>query len=184
MKGNRAVVTAAVVVLVLILGSWLMRRSGGAGAVDLLDQFETAAKSPAGESFPVIDATLAGQTIKAIAAPGGGGSRIVWKVQVPDSGWLRVHVGLRPESWELPGDGVKFLVLASDGKASEELFSQGVDPVANTADRKWYTVMVDLSAYGGEQIDLIFNTYASMPDKPADPRNDMPLWGAPEIVVR
>ena len=45
-------------------------------------------------------------------------------------------------------------------------------------------VMVDLSAYGGEQIDLIFNTYASMPDKPSDQRNDMPLWGAPEIIVR
>jgi hypothetical protein len=184
MNGNRAVVTAAVVVLVIILGTWLMRRSSGGSAVDLLQTFDTAAKSPAGESFPIVEATLNGETLKAIAAPGGNGSRITWKVQVPDNGWLRVHVGLKPESWDLPGDGVKFLVLASDGRTSEELFSQGVDPVSNPADRKWYAVMVDLSAYGGEQIDLIFNTYASMPDRPADTQNDMPLWGAPEIVIR
>lgn len=184
MKGNRAVVIAAVVVLVIILGTWLMRRSNEGSAIDLIERFDTAAKAPAGEPFPIIDATLNGQTMKAVAAPGGNGSRITWHVQVPDSGWLRVYVGLRPESWELPGDGVKFLVLASDGKSSEELFSQSVDPVANAADRKWYMVMVDLSAYGGEQIDLIFNTYASMPGKPIDTRNDMPLWGLPEIIVR
>jgi hypothetical protein len=184
MKGNRAVLTAVVVVLVVVLGAWLLRRSSSAGAVDLLAQFDTATKAPAAGSFPVIDATLAGQTMKAIAAPGGAGSRIIWHVRVPDNGWLRVHVGLRPESWDLPGDGVKFLVLASDGRASEELFSQGVDPVANQADRKWYPVMVDLSGYGGEEVDLIFNTYASMPGRPADTQNDMPLWGAPEIVIR
>ena len=44
--------------------------------------------------------------------------------------------------------------------------------------------MVDLSAYGGEEVDLIFNTYASPPGKGSDQRNDLALWGAPEIVIR
>ena len=44
--------------------------------------------------------------------------------------------------------------------------------------------MVDLSAYGGEQVDLIFNTYASPPQGPGNMDNDLPLWGAPEIVIR
>ncbi len=45
--------------------------------------------------------------------------------------------------------------------------------------------MVDLSAYAGEQVDIIMNTYASLPDKQVgDQQNDYSLWGAPEIVVR
>ena len=184
MKGNRAVLTAVVVLLVIIAGWWLLRRSGSGGAVDLLTQFETADRRPAGGTFSVVDATLNGESKKAISVPAGSGTRITWKVRVPDDGWLKVDLGLKPEAWDKEGDGVKFLVLVSDGKASEELFSQIVNPFGNQADRRWIPVMVDLSAYGGEEVDLMFNTYASPPGKPADDRNDMPLWGAPEIVIR
>jgi hypothetical protein len=59
-----------------------------------------------------------------------------------------------------------------------------VDPFNNQADRRWIPVMVDLSAYGGEQVDLIFNTYASPPNVPGNPDNDLPLWGTPEVVIR
>ncbi len=44
--------------------------------------------------------------------------------------------------------------------------------------------MVDLSAYAGEEVDLIFNTYAQPPGQRGDIRNDLAVWGAPEIVVR
>jgi hypothetical protein len=91
---------------------------------------------------------------------------------------------LKTEAWQKPGDGVLFMVLVSDGKASDQLFTQHVDPFNNAADRRWIPVMVDLSAYGGEQVDLIFNTYASTPNVPFNPDNDLPLWGAPEIVIR
>ena len=103
---------------------------------------------------------------------------------MPDDGWLRVNLGLKPEVWEKPGDGVLFMVLVSDGKASDQLFKEQVDPFNKPADRRWIPVMVDLSAYGGEQVDLIFNTYASPPAVPANLDNDQPLWGAPEIVIR
>ena len=184
MKGNRAIVTAVVVVLVLVLGWYLLRRSGGAGAVDLLAQFDQAEKRPPTETFPIVEATLANETKRAIAAPGGSGSRITWKVRVPDDGWLRVNLGLKAEAWQKPGDGVLFMVIVSDGKASDQLFTQHVDPFNNAADRRWIPVTVDLSAYGGEQVDLIFNTYASMPKVPVSMDNDMPLWGTPEIVIR
>jgi hypothetical protein len=184
MKGNRAIVTAVVVVIVLILGWYLLRRSSSSGAVDLLAQFAQATKAPATENFPVVDATLGNETKKAIAPPGIAGTRLTWKVRVPDDGWLRVNLGLKPDSWQKPGDGVLFKVLVSDGKASEELFTQHVDPFNNPADRRWIPVMVDLSAYGGEQVDLIFNTYASPPRVPGNTDNDLPLWGAPEIVIR
>ena len=185
MKGNRAVVTAVVVILVVIVGWWLFRRAGSGGAVNLLTTFASAEKRPDPTGFAVVDATLNGDTKKAIAPPVSAGTRIIWKkMRIPDDGWLSVSVGLKPEAWTQEGDGVKFMVLISDGKASDELFSQYVNPFGNTADRRWIPVMVDLSAYGGEEVDLIFNTYASPPGKGSDQRNDLALWGSPEIVIR
>jgi hypothetical protein len=184
MKGNRAIVTAVVVVLVLGLGWYLLRRSSNSGAIDLLTQFDQAKKAPASETFPIVEATLGNETKKAIAPPGVAGTRIIWKVRVPDDGWLRVNLGLKTDAWQKPGDGVLFMVSVSDGKAFDQLFTQHVDPFNNAADRRWIPVMVDLSAYGGEQVDLIFNTYASLPKVPPSTDNDMPLWGAPEIVIR
>jgi hypothetical protein len=184
MKGNRAIITAVVVVLVLVLGWYLLRRSASSGTIDLLAQFDQAQKRPPTETFPIVEATLGNETKRAIAPPGIVGTRLIWKVRVPDDGWLRVNLGLKPEAWQKPGDGVLFMVLVSDGKASDQLFTQHVDPFNNAADRRWIPVMVDLSAYGGEQVDLIFNTYASPPKVPTNVDNDMPLWGAPEIVIR
>ena len=44
--------------------------------------------------------------------------------------------------------------------------------------------MVDLSAYAGEDVDIMLNTYGSTPGKPGDIRNDLAVWGMPEIVIR
>jgi hypothetical protein len=44
--------------------------------------------------------------------------------------------------------------------------------------------MVDVSAYAGEEVDLILNTYGSPEGGSGDLRNDLGLWGNPEIVVR
>jgi hypothetical protein len=184
MKGNRAVLTAVVVLVVIIIGWWLFGRGGSAGRVDLVERFGEAQKRPEPQLFSVVDATLAGETKKAIAVASTTGTRIIWKVRVPDDGWLWVSVGMKPESWEKEGDGVKFLVGVSDGRAFEPLFEQHVNPFANAGDRKWLPVRVDLSTYAGEEIDLIFNTYSSPAGKGDDQRNDLPLWGSPEIVVR
>jgi len=184
MKGNRAVLTAVVVAVVLVLGWWLFGRGGSRERVDLVQLFGTAEKRPNADLFSVVDATLAGEMRKAIAISPVSGTRIVWKVRVPDDGWLWVSVGMQPEAWEKEGNGVKFLVGVSDGRAFEELFSQHLNPFANQADRKWVPVRVDLSTYAGEEVDIIFNTYSSTAGQPDDHLNDLALWGNPEIVVR
>jgi hypothetical protein len=184
MKGNRAVLTAVVVVVVLIVGWWLFGRGGGGGRVDLIEQFDAAQKRPAPEQFAVRDVTLGGVTKKAVAVAPGPGSRLTWNVRVPDDGWLWVSVGLEPEVWEKEGDGVKFLVGVSDGRAFEPLLEQHVNPYSHPGDRKWVDVRVDLSTYAGESVDIFFNTYASAEGQPSDERNDLALWGSPEIVVR
>jgi len=184
MKGNRSLLVAIGVVAVLILGWWLLRRSGGGGGVDLLTRFEAADKRPNPGTFTIEDVTIDGEMKKAIAIAPTVGSRLTFKTRVPDDGWLRVFMALKPEAWTQGGDGVRFMVLVSDGRASDELFTQDLNPFGNQADRKWTPVMVDLSAYAGEEVDVIFNTYASPPRQVGDIRNDLAVWGAPEIVVR
>jgi hypothetical protein len=184
MKGNRAVLTAVVVVVVIILGWWLFGRGGRGERVDLLERFGDAQKRPKAELFSIVDATLAGETKRAIAIDPTSGTRLIWKVRVPDDGWLWVSMGLKPEAWDKEGDGIKFLVGVSDGRAFEELFAQHLNPFAQPGDRKWVPVRVDLSTYAGEEVDIIFNTYSSPPGAGDDQRNDLGLWGSPEIVVR
>ena len=186
MKGNRAVLTAVVLVLVVVAGWWLLRRGGGGERIDLVERFGGAEKRPAATTFDVIDLDLNGETKRAISVPPapGNSSRLIWKVRVPDDAWLRVSVGMKPESWTQEGDGVLFRFGVSDGRTYDPLFTQHVNAFAREADRRWIPVMVDLSAYAGEEVDLIFNTNASEPGRPDDPRNDHAVWGAPEVIVR
>jgi hypothetical protein len=184
MKGNRAVITAVVVLVVIIVGWWLFGRGSRVGGVDLIDRFAQAEKRPAPELFSVKEVTLAGETKRAITVGATAGTRLTFKVTVPDDGWLWVSVGMDPSVWEKEGDGMKFLVGVSDGRAFEPLFEHHLNPFANAADRKWFPIRVDLSTYAGETVDVIFNTYSSPAGGGDDRRNDMGLWGTPEIVVR
>jgi hypothetical protein len=179
MKNSRAVLTA-VVILVVAAAGWFVFRRGGAEQIDLLTQYEQAEKK--GGTFTVADVTLDGVTKKAIVPPPN--SRITFHVRVPDDGWLRVSLGLKPEAWTVEGNGVHFYAGVSDGRAFEPLFTQTVNPFANPSERRWIPVMVDLSAYAGEEMDIIFNTVTSGPGVAPDDRGDMPLWGTPELVRR
>ena len=182
MQGNRALV-AVVVAILVIAGGWLfLKRSGGAQAIQLIPLLASAQKAPAGGTFEIVEAEVNGETKPAIytMAP----SRITYKVRIPDGAWLRVAVATRPDSWTQEGDGVLFLVGVSDGRRYDPLFEQHVNPYSVEGDRKWIQVWVDLSAYGSEDVELIFNTRTSAEGKGDDPRNDHALWGAPEIVVR
>jgi hypothetical protein len=175
---RRGIALVATVALVVCAGA--CRRA--TSAVDLVGQFDAALKQPAGAGFAVKEIELNGERKPAIAVPPD--SRMTFKVQVPDEGWLRVSVGTKPESWTQEGDGSYFLVGVSDGRTFDELFTQHVNPFANAGDRKWIQVWVDLSAYAGEEVELKFNTRTGPPKREGDARADAPLWGAPEIVVR
>jgi hypothetical protein len=182
MKGNRTALAVVVAIVLLAAGWWLFRRGNSAPPMELVPAFASAEKRPAGGTFEVIEADLNGEKKPAIYTVPT--SRIIYKVRIPDDAWLRVSVGTRPDSWTKEGDGVLFRVGVSDGRVYDPLFTQHVNPFANQGDRKWIQVWVDLSAYAGDQVDLIFNTNTSPEGKGDDPRNDHALWGAPEIVVR
>ena len=180
MKGNRAVLTVVVILVVLVGGWWLFHR-GTSQAIDLMSFYDQAQKN--GEPWSAGTVTLGGESKPAISAPANG--RLLMKVRIPDDGWLKVSLGLKPEAWDKEGDGVYFFVGVSDGRAFEELFTQTVDPYKNPSERRWIPVSADLSSYAGEEVELVFNTRASAPGKGAsDTRNDLPVWGAPVISTR
>lgn len=182
MNGNRAAL-AVIMAIVLLAAAWLFfKRSSSASPVQLVPLFDSAEARPSPDSYHVAAVDLNGESKRAIAAPAA--SRLTYKVRIPDDAWLRVAVGMKPESWTQDGNGVLFFVGVSDGRSFEELFRQHVNPFANPGDRKWIQVWVDLSAYAGEDVELIFNTRPGPDDNASDTRNDLPVWGDPEIIVR
>ncbi len=182
MTKNRWIVLAVVVIVVAVAAVWIMRRrEAGPPVTDLLTVLPTAEKRPAGVEFPVNDVTINGETKKAIAV--FSSTRIIFKVTLPNDAWLRTAIALDPKAWTAEGDGVLFRIGVSDGRTYDELFKQDVNPFRSSGDRRWIPVAIDLSAYGGRQVDLIFNTNASLPGA-SDTRNDFGLWGAPAIYLR
>lgn len=151
---------------------------------DLLQQFDAAEKRPANpppaEWCLLTEAALNGVTKRAIRVLPE--SRLIFKVAVPNDASLRVWIGMDPEVWDKEGDGVLFRVGVSD-RTYEELLNQHLNPSTVKGDRQWVPVSIDLSAYGGREVELIFNTNASLPNRGNDTRNDKPLWAEPAIIV-
>ena len=95
-----------------------------------------------------------------------------------------MFLGVKEEAWDKPSDGVLFRFGISDGREYSELLNQHVDPANNQSDRHWIEQNLDLSAFAGQQIDLIFNTEASLPKRPPNNGYDFAVWGAPALVVK
>ena len=173
------IVGAAVGILVLV---WWTRSIGeGVTFADLVDRFPNATqRRPNPEAFVVGDVTIGGRTLKSISTTMA--TRIIWTEKLPSNAWLEVSLGLREEAWTRSGDGVLFLVGVSAGGKYDELVSLVVNPFANAADRQWYPLVLDLSPYAGQEVEIIFNTRAGVDG--STPDNDLAVWGSPLIVTR
>lgn len=176
-------------VVLAVAVAWFALRPGGNGnlTADLVELFPTDAvtqRRPNPETFEVVQATIAGDTRPAILAKES--SRLVYRVQVPDNGELRVGLGLREEAWTVQGDGVLFRILIGAGGPPEEVLNLVINPFGNPNDRVWHDISIDLTEYAGETIELYFNTNASPPSRPPvnDTNGDLALWGAPGVYAR
>lgn len=174
-------------VVLAVVVVWFALRPSGDGRVvaDLIDEFPSAVdRRPSPETFEVIRATIAGDTREAILTRDS--SRLVYRVQVPEDGELRVGLGLLEEAWTTPGDGVLFRILIGAGAPPEEVLNLVIDPYGNEGDRRWHDISIDLSEYSGETIDIFLNTNASPPSRPPvnDTAGDLAVWGAPAVYAR
>jgi len=191
MKRPVYLVLGAIVAIILV---WLGLRSGGGEqtAVDLIAQFPSATtKKPTPECFSVTDATIAGQSMKAILVKdpaqdtGLAGSRLVYSLTVPEHARLKGNLAILEKGWTVPGDGVLFRVLlAPSNLPPEEILNMPIDPYGNPKDRVWHDFDLDLSEYAGETVELFFNTNSSLPARPPDHNGDLAVWGALRVVTK
>ena len=52
--------------------------------------------------------------------------------------------------------GAQFRIGVAEGRTYEEILKQYVNP--KRGDRRWFSARLDLAAYEGRQVKLIFNT--------------------------
>jgi hypothetical protein len=188
MKKTHIIFLAVVVLAAAAYYFWL-RTAGGDVAVDLvaLSTNEALAEFRPGEKkdllFKAAPETVKGESKPAIFMHAA--SRLTFKdVEVPDNGRLRAWIAVKEEAWSQDAsDGVLFRFGVDDGRY-EELLNQHVDPRHNANDRGWLPVDIDLSAYAGQKVKLIFNTNTSLPGRGDNGAYDFSIWGAPAIVTR
>ena len=183
MSRSRAALVIIVVAIILGAALYLSRGRETPPVIDLVKQFPMAQKQPTGagpDVFAVRDERIAGETRRSIYARPP--TRITWRVTLPNDGWLRTSLGVDAQAWDKEGDGVLFFIGISDAGHYETLLEQRVDPHGSRADRRWIPVLLDLSRFGGHQVQIMFNTRTSV--KGDDSRNDFAYWGAPAISLR
>jgi len=107
-------------------------------------------------------------------------SQITYKLTIPENSSLSFGIALDPKVWSSDkGDGVIFEVVAKYDRNQKILFSKYIDPKNNKEDRKWHDEILDLSEYGGREVNLSFIT------KPRLGNNtdyDWAGWSSPRLV--
>jgi hypothetical protein len=176
MKRSAWILISVVVLLGLV--AWLVFRPASEHvATDFVADFAKASEVRPPDAFSIVDATLAGETKRAIAVKQA--SRIAWNVTVPNNAWLHLSAGLTEDAWTVDGDGVLFRVSVND----DELLNVVINPFGDTSARRWQDFALDLSEFAGEDVKVFLKTNASAPGK-NNTAGDSAVWGAPRIVTK
>lgn len=84
-----------------------------------------------------------------------------------------------PEVWEKQGDGVEFQIELKHDLRQQFLITHFVDPKRNPEQRKWNELSIDLSPFGGKEVQIILRTLPG-----ASPDFDWAGWGHLVIMRR
>jgi hypothetical protein len=110
--------------------AWIVWSQSGTATpgtpADLIDRLGEAERRPSGAAFDVGPVTIEGESIRAVATPAA--SRITWELRLPDRARLELAVALKPETWNVPGDGVLFRVGIAEGRTHEDIVTRVVNP--------------------------------------------------------
>jgi hypothetical protein len=175
----------AVLAVLGIAGVFYLRSGTDDGSIDLVEAFRGAEKrttlNPAA-AFSMDPQTIKGDTKPSIYAHPP--SRIIFHdVKIPPHARLELFLAIKEEVWSRGTDGVYFRIGVSRGDTYTDLVKRHVDPYTVAADRGWVPVSIDLSEYGGETVNVIFNTHESQPGAAPNGMYDFAVFGAPRIVA-
>jgi len=104
-------------------------------------------------------------------------SRLRFHVDVPRQGHLTFAYGIPAEHHQ--DTPVEFVVNVGTGGATEQVWSQMVDPLDKPAHRRWQYQDLDLSRFAGRGVDVVLETRGY--EKSDDARRA--LWANPALAV-
>jgi hypothetical protein len=109
-----------------------------------------------------------------------GSTSLVYPVKIEPRTTFYAALAMAPEAWTAEGDGVVFSMYVEDHQGTQQIFSKYINPKQNLADQCWHVQSIDISAYIGQTITLIFETDAGLEN---DLRYDWAGWGFPRLLV-
>ncbi len=183
--GRMRPVTAVAALLLLcgVLTVAATRDPPRARVIDLMSALagaQTRTSLALAETARVGQFTVAGVAKRGLYAPPT--THIIWRLKLPREARLRTSLALDERAWNAPGDGVTFRVSISDLKSRTVLLDEYVHPGVWLFDRRWVPVTLDLSPYGGRQIELTLSTLPGPETGGGDTQNDRAIWAEPQIV--
>ncbi len=105
-------------------------------------------------------------------------AKYFWTVTVPENAALRFEVGMDSNCWELhKPDKIDFSVGVERAFWTKTIWNGSISPRLNENERTWIPFEVDLSAWAGKTVTLVFSTSAGS----ADPQHATVYWGRPHI---
>jgi tetratricopeptide (TPR) repeat protein/4-amino-4-deoxy-L-arabinose transferase-like glycosyltransferase len=110
-------------------------------------------------------------------------SQVVYNLTLPQQPTLKFGLGMDPQVWGADkGDGVEYNIYVRQVQEPYRLvrvFQRYLDPKNNPADRRWFDERLDLSRFGGQQVDIIFE---ALPGPADDYAFDWGGWSAPVLI--
>lgn len=101
-------------------------------------------------------------------------------VEVPPRAFLAIGLGITAEAVAAGAGPADFVIEAKTGQKTQQLLRTRVDP--EEVREGWVDHRLDLSALAGQQVAFQFSS--SVARSGAAPAFSVPVWGAPEILVR
>lgn len=110
-------------------------------------------------------------------------SRVTFSVFLPERAVLQFGLGMAPEVWTAENsDGAVYNIYVRDPEepfVTQRVYHRIIDPQNNLDDRRWFDERVDLSAFGGKEVEIIFEALPG----PADNYDfDWGGWSSPVII--
>jgi hypothetical protein len=153
-------------------------------AYDFLAELPNAVHNKTNENFVRQDTlTINGDTREIIFEHPT--SEIIYSITIPQQSYINFGLGMDPDVWSADNsDGVEYniyLISHDQPNILNRVFHRYLDPANNQNDRKWIDQVVDLSKYGGQTVDIIFE---SLPGPNGNANFDWGGWSTPVIVTR
>ncbi len=113
-----------------------------------------------------------------ISMPASPPSRLVYRVRVPAKASLRFHHTIDSEFDDRPP--VEFRIRVRDDDREVTAWTRLLDPIGDVEDRGWQAAQVDLSEFGGREVELSFETsgFDENPDE-----SNRAFWGNPTLTT-